>query len=32
MSTGELVSLDWRDAPSSCEIVERIEQLFTTLD
>jgi len=26
------VSLDWRDAPSSSEIVERIEQLFTTLD
>ncbi len=32
MSTENLVSLDWRDAPSSSEIVERIKDLFTTLD
>jgi len=32
MSTEEFVSLDWRSAPSSSEIVKQIEKLFTTLD
>lgn len=32
MSTENFVSLDWRSAPSSSKIVERIEKLFTTLD
>ncbi len=32
MATLEFVSLDWRSAPSSSEIVKQIEKLFTTLD
>lgn len=32
MSTENCVSLDWRSAPSSSEIVKQIEKLFTTLD
>lgn len=32
MSTEELVSLDWRDAPSCSEIVGRLIKLFSDLD
>ena len=32
MSTSNLVSLDWRNAPSTADIIERICRLFSDLD